>query len=949
MTRSALVVSLLLLPTFLVAQEPKQKPLLSLDVGGHTAPVFATFFAPDGKSLWSAAEDRTIRQWDVATGEALRVLRFPAGESKPAVTFSRDGQYLAVAVEEAKKQHWISLLSLADLQVIRLFKGHTDTVIHLAFSPDGKQLASGDWKGTVRVWDVRTGKQQYSLPRGHVEDLAFSTDSKLLASVTRDNDVYLWDAATGRGTTVLKKHEKPVMRLAWSPDGKLLASRDQANVVCLWDAEGALVHRYTLPEKHRGLAFTPDGQVLAGALLVDAATGNELKRLDGVNGSVRAPSVTRDGKIAACGGANSGEVILWDLQDAKQLHLLIGKGRNINRVGWSPNGKTVAMFGRPTATETERFSQTFNLAELTLGGAPGRGYHYSRHKERGLSLEATGPLIVTVKRGEEVVTTFRSPRNLDGTNCYTFLDEKRAVVGANSGLYLYETATGKRLRTFREGELQDPTEIVLRKFQDASMLRSVAPSPNGKYFATGGIDQILRIWSADQDLPLLSLYAEGHEWIAWTPEGYYAASPAGEHLMGWMIANGPGQPATFYPCSQFRKSLYRPDVLKRLLEAGSVAKALAQADLARGNQTALTAIDQVQPPEVAILTPEKSGIVVTEAKLSVKAAATSVGQHPVTALQLFVDGRPHDGDKGLQSLAKVQLGKVEKEWLIDLPPGRHQLMVAAQSAVSSSRSTVVEVSYTPATAPNPNDLRPTMYVLAIGINAYSSVGRLNYAVNDAKDLAEAFKVGGKLLYRKVETQLLLDQEATRANILKGLAWMKKEMQPQDVAVIFFNGHAYRDDKGRLFFLPIDMDEKRLDQTTITGDELKKALADLPGRVLLLLDAVHAGGLQDKDRQSVSVTDEFAREVGSDDFGVIVICAARGSENGRESKEKQHGLFTLALLNGLAGLADYNKDGVVYLGELYLYVENSVWEMSSDMQHPVIARPSTISSFGLTRK
>jgi uncharacterized caspase-like protein len=120
-------------------------------------------------------------------------------------------------------------------------------------------------------------------------------------------------------------------------------------------------------------------------------------------------------------------------------------------------------------------------------------------------------------------------------------------------------------------------------------------------------------------------------------------------------------------------------------------------------------------------------------------------------------------------------------------------------------------------------------------------------------------------------------------------------------------------------------------------------------VLLLLDAVHAGGLQDKDRQSAAVTDEFAREVGSDDFGVIVICAARGSENGRESKEKQHGLFTLALLNGLAGQADYNKDGVVYLGELYLYVENSVWQMSSDMQHPVIARPSTISSFGLIKK
>jgi WD40 repeat protein len=101
--------------------------------------------------LFPAAKDRTIHQWDVVTSEAVRVLRFPTGESKPAVSFSLDVRFLAVAFEEGTKKHWISSISLADLHVIRLFKGHADTVTDLAFSPDGSRIASSDWKDSVRV------------------------------------------------------------------------------------------------------------------------------------------------------------------------------------------------------------------------------------------------------------------------------------------------------------------------------------------------------------------------------------------------------------------------------------------------------------------------------------------------------------------------------------------------------------------------------------------------------------------------------------------------------------------------------------------------------------------------------------------------------------------------------------------------------------------------------
>ncbi len=101
-------------------------------------------------------------------------------------------------------------------------------------------------------------------------------------------------------------------------------------------------------------------------------------------------------------------------------------------------------------------------------------------------------------------------------------------------------------------------------------------------------------------------------------------------------------------------------------------------------------------------------------------------------------------------------------------------------------------------------------------------------------------------------------------------------------------------------------------------------------------------------KGLSITDDLARELSDDDCGVIVMCAAMGSEESRESRESQHGYFTLALIEGLSGAADYNKDGLIQLTELDLYVDNRVAQLSKDEQHPVTAKPTTVRSFALTK-
>lgn len=418
--------------------------------------------------------------------------------------------------------------------------------------------------------------------------------------------------------------------------------------------------------------------------------------------------------------------------------------------------------------------------------------------------------------------------------------------------------------------------------------------------------------------------------------------------MGWQINNGPGRLATFHPCARFRRSLHRPDVIARLLETGDAAKALELADKDRGKPTQHVEIGQVLPPTVTIVSPQQSVLEVKDAKVVVKAVAESAGPQPITSMQLMLDGRPYEGQRGIRALRPEEKSRAEKEWTVELTPGTHFLSVVALTPASKATSDLLEVSYRPAVAPPPSDTRPGLYVLAVGIDAYPGDLRLACAANDAKELEQSFKKHSPSLFREVKTKLLLDKEATRAGILGGFQWLKDRVKSHDVAIIFYAGHGHKDQDGRFFLLSVDMDPSRLAETAVTGEELKKQLSDLPGRVLLMLDACHAGAIGAKIKNAAAGTDDLARELADEDCGVVMMCAAMGKEESREDDAVKHGFFTLALIEGLSGKADYDKDGFIHLTELDLYIGNRVVSLSKDLQHPVVAKPTTIRSFALAK-
>jgi WD40 repeat protein len=788
-----------------------------------------------------------------------------------------------------------------------VLQGHTAAVYGIAFAPDGRRLATASYDTTGRIWSVETGQSE----------------------------------------AVLRGHVKEVHCVAWRPDGQVVATGSYDRSIRLWGPDGRSFQGFdgldneimslTFTADSRGLLFTWGGVSTSsrGAALLDLSTGKERVRFGHTN-TVPCGALSPDGTLAATAGGNDYEIYLWKTADAAPVHRLASRGRAAWSAAWSPDGKTIAWGstnkGSPLKA-TMPLERTFRTVDLEFADAPDANFRRAQLARGSVALESTGKTTVAVKRGDETVATLKMADAYEWVRCSTLLPGDRTAVGTEFGLYLFDTRSGQQLRAF-----QGHTGIVW----------AVAPSPDGRYLLSASNDMTLRVWDPDRDEPLLSLFFAGDDWVAWTPEGYYAASPDGEKLMGWHVNKGRDQMADFYPATRFRKTLYRPDVIKLLLSTGSTERALAVADQARGKATERTEVAEVLPPEVTITAPDRSGLRLASSRLEVQALARSRGTHPVTALRLLLDGRPYLGLRGVKTIADPRLGEVRAAWTVELDPGKHKLAVQADSAASQAVSEPVEVVYVGG-APEEAIELPRLYVLAVGVSAYPGDLHLNYAARDAEAIERHFRENSGPLFRKVEPRLLTDAKATRREILGGLTWLRQQMTQRDVAVVFFSGHGQRDAEGSLFLLPVDVDTDDLLATAVADDQLKKALAGLPGRVIALLDACHAGAVGgDKRKGTGGLTDDLVRDLVTDDYGVIVMASSMGRESSLESNADRQGYFTLALTEGLAGQADLNKDGVVYLNELDAYVTERVKALTRGQQHPVTAKPTSIRSFPLAK-
>jgi WD40 repeat protein len=376
------------------------------DLTGRVAEVA---FRPDGATLASTewhSETPSIRLWDVNTGaERLRCRRDGGLHNIGGgpVVFSPDGKTLASAEEMGQVVLWDAVTGKKIAELGR----HDGTIScyphvrQVAFAPDGRTLASCGWDGAVRLWDTLRHQPLRVLRSADtaVSAIAFTPDGRRLVSgggvrvpedpndPVKDGAIRVWDVASGNQLFSLRDPDTRIgfFSLALSPDGRTLAA-SSGGVSRLWDLTEGKPLRPLGGRRNRSwwvhsLAFSPDGKTLAGAshnaiALWETATGRLLTPTpEETNGGISSVVLSQDGRLLAVAD-EVGTVGLWDFPSRRMVHRLYGHQYRLYHVAISPDAKTVATAAEDGTVRT--WDAATGRESLRLSGTPREDYRPDR-------------------------------------------------------------------------------------------------------------------------------------------------------------------------------------------------------------------------------------------------------------------------------------------------------------------------------------------------------------------------------------------------------------------------------------------------------------------------------------------------------------------------------------------------------------------------------------------
>jgi hypothetical protein len=714
-----------------------------------------------------------------------------------------------------------------------------------------------------------------SVRQVYSNNAAFGSGPVLAAAFQDDSGygVRFWDAAEGRVSGNIRGHGGPVSFTGFTPGGEKIITASQDHVIRIWNSGSSKpLHEIKLDEYlvFHPVALSSDGTSMAFAVNPRGFGSFDISGGEGRNffasELVLSLAYSPDGKRLVSG--HGGSLIVWDALSGKRLQTF--PANPVYSVTYSPDGRRIAA---AAGTGIRIWDAGSGRDMRSLNGDGSSTARYVRYSPDGRRIAAS------------------------------FGD-----TGGRGLVKLFE-ASGRELFSV---ELSSAA-LTLSFDQRGNRLAAACEDGTVRLIDAADGSEIVRFIS----------YEDG-EWICISPAAYYNASPRGDGYLNALVDD------EVYGIDRFRKTFYRPDLIKALLEGRDIKAAgifappeiiIAAGGLTRG---------------IALVNPEKAE---SRFSFSVTINDRSKTLKDIRILQNGrrlgeTDFRQFSGSRGLAVLdAGLTLlesaESVEFTLPLTLDPGTNVIEVIASNAYAEERKSF-EVK---GAAGGAEKEKPRLWILAIGVNAYDhgNIPDLNYCVNDAVEIIAAFKRQQGSVYEEVNSLLVADGMTlppTAKNIQESLRFLSRAGS-NDIVLLFLAGHGVSDADGSFLFLPRDAAFNG-DGSVVPGAAL--AAADIfsvlnnSGSRLVFIDACHSGGLSGKT--NAVDNDRLIRSL--IESNAFVFTSSRGNELSQERAAYEHGVFTYGILRGLQGV---RNGETLSMMQLSAFVTRLVKEITGDEQHP----------------